>query len=34
MQDMFGRSLLQPSLGVTRREMIRIGGLSMAGVGL
>jgi hypothetical protein len=34
MHNMFGRSLLQPSLGVTRREMIRIGGLSMAGIGL
>lgn len=34
MHRFLGRSLLQPSLGVTRREMIRIGGLSMAGVAL
>ncbi|MDA1053304.1 MAG: DUF1501 domain-containing protein [Planctomycetota bacterium] len=34
MQNFLGSSLMQPSLGITRREMIRIGGLSMAGVGL
>ena len=34
MQNFLGRSLTQPSLGITRREMIRIGGLSMAGVAL
>ncbi len=30
----FLQSLTQPSLGITRREMIRIGGLSMTGVAL
>ena len=34
MQNFLGRALTQPSLGITRREMIRIGGLSMAGVAL
>ena len=34
MQDFLTRALTQPSLGISRREMIRIGGLSMAGVAL
>ena len=34
MQNDLTRSLTQPSLGLYRREMIRVGGLSMAGLAL
>jgi len=34
MQSFPVRALLQPSLGITRREMIRIGGLSLGGLAL